>query len=186
MTDNRGEMKRLEDYLYYEEKEPDLKIYHGDMFDSWYNNLITRRSLWDRKGVIDSQKSILKSVSDLAGSITRGGVIQFRKKVAEQGLCVCSKVSAHAQYAEAKNQKDTISTEIRLTMHRLTLKSLVGNAIWRLTDALQTLSKRQKKLRVFTDAWLLWKRSISRHIVSEGINIQGWLMRRGQKYVVLA
>lgn len=176
--------KQLEDYLFYEEKNPDIKIYCGDMFASWYNMLITRRMLWVRKKVTSNRKNILKNGSVLARSTTLGKATLFLKKVVGRGLCACLKLSGLAQYAEVRNQSAITSTETRQITIRQTSKSPAENAIWSLMAGWLGLQRWQKRLA--QSVKLLPERlGKCRRIASVGMSFQA-LMQMEREYVEFA
>lgn len=178
-------MKKLDDYLYYEEKDPDLKIYCGDLMASWYNIPITRRWLWDREKATSSQKNMLQSGCVMEKNIIVGWAIQLLKRVVGQEHCDCLKTLARVPFVAIQNLKGITLTETPPIMIRQTLKSLVGSATWLLINVSQILSKWLKKQKASTDGWLLWKKSVKKLIVLEGMNTLA-LIKRGLGYAAFA
>lgn len=177
-------MKSLADYLYYEEENPSIRIYLGDMIASWYNTLITRGYLWVNEKVISKLQNISQSVK---GLVIRAGIglgIKFPKKVAEQELCDYIKILGLALFVGTKNQNDIILTETPLTMINQTLKLLVENAIWSLMEDLQNLQRWLLK-QVLSVEQLLEKLSLCKPIVNEVIYFQELIQveREYAKYV---
>ena len=178
-------MKTLDDYLYYEEKDPDIKIYCGDLTTSWYNKLITRRELWGKKKAINNRKNTSKSVSELVKRIINGWVIQFQKKAGEQGLSGFIKTSGLVQSVVIKNQKGITLTGIHLIMIFQILKSLVESATWLLMAVSKSFTKWRRKEKGFMDAWLHWKKLSNEHIVKEDTSFLV-LMRTEREYARFA